>query len=85
MSNPAAPWTKHNALVGRTITKVTVMTKEELDFWGVPAIVLQLDDGKRWWLSSDSEGNRGGDIHPINKDGFVSDGLVPVPKVVNHD
>jgi hypothetical protein len=66
MSNPHEPWDKHKALVGRTIVAVEKMTDAEVEEWGVDAIVLELDDGSRWWLSADSEGNRGGDIHRTN-------------------
>lgn len=65
MSHPREPWSKHTPLVGRTITKVTNMTPEEATLWEVEAIVLELDDGTRWWISSDTEGNRGGDIQPM--------------------
>ncbi len=65
MSNPAEPWAKHEKLVGRTIVRVRSMTEAESEYWGMGAIVLDLDNGESWWLSADSEGNRSGDIHPI--------------------
>ena len=66
MTHPTAPWEKHEGLVGRTIVAVGSMTEAEAAKWDVDAIVLELDDGSRWWLSSDSEGNRAGDIHRSN-------------------
>ncbi len=65
MTHPSAPWAKHKELVGRTIVAVGSMTDIEAAEWDLEAIVLEFDDGSRWWLSSDSEGNRGGDIHQL--------------------
>jgi hypothetical protein len=67
MTHPHTPWEKHEKLVGRTIVSVGKMTDNEINEWGVDAIVLELDNGSRWWLSSDEEGSRGGDIHQLNE------------------
>ena len=50
------------ALIGRTIKKVRLMTKEEQDAcgWSSRAVVLVLDNGDCIWASQDDEGNDAG-------------------------
>ena len=65
-------WTDYanKHLVGRTITQVRYMSKEEtepMDWFSRP-LVIHLDDGTMLFPSKDDEGNDGGALFGQNKE-----------------
>ena len=66
-------WTEYanKHLVGRTITEVRYMSKEETDAmgWYNRPLVVSLDNGTMLFPSKDDEGNDGGALFGQSKDG----------------
>lgn len=58
-------------MIGRKITKVRWMTKEELDdhAWEGRAVILELDNGDEIHASSDDEGNSPGTLFGTSANG----------------
>lgn len=58
-------------LVGRTITSVAYITRSEAkeNMWHSRPVALMLDNGSMLWPQSDDEGNNGGALAGIDKDG----------------
>lgn len=73
-------WTEEarKRFVGRKIVEVRYMTDEERRgmYWSSCPIVIKLDDGTLIYPTSDDEGNDGGALHGISKNGM--DILIPV-------
>lgn len=64
MSNEPYDWLgeARKALLGRTITKVQYMSKDdaECNYWWKRPLIIQFDDGSFIIPMSDDEGNEGG-------------------------
>ena len=77
MSSTCKPYPRLiQALEGKRIVKVDSMSSKETDYWGIECVVLELDDGQRWMIMQDEEGNGGG---ALDSTGFVRKGT----KLVN--
>ncbi len=75
MSKEREMWTTiaKDMLVGRKITKVRYLSKEEMNDvgWYASCVVLQLDDGNIIFPSSDDEGNSAGALFTNNEENPV--------------